>query len=116
MAKMVAFSGEVSEYQGRPVSPAIKYSGESKEYETIAEVKEAGEWPNDKEILTFVNKKAFTAAKAKSYQEATKELKKAYEDSPEYKFAETVKNIMAMNSKLSRAQAEELAKSISAMG
>src|SRR5689334_6977650 len=93
---------EVSEYQGKPVSSykasegksVIYYSPEYDEFETPAEVKEAGEWPNDKDILDMVNARAKTSAVAKAYQDAVKSLKAEYENSPEKARADFIKSAM----------------------
>ncbi len=82
--KQAEFSGEVSEYQGQPVSPAIQYSGNADSYETKDEAVTAGMWPDnaDSFVLKAINTKSLTAAKQAEYQKVTKDLKDAYEKSP----------------------------------
>jgi len=108
--KSMTDSGEVQEYQGTKLSPAIAYSFSWEEAENVTEAKNGENWPSDSEILKFVNGKAKTSAKAQAYQKATADLKKAYENTPEFKR----KNLIAaaLVAGMSQEQAEALAASI----
>lgn len=90
--KNLSDSGKVEVYQEKKLDTPVPYSFDYQEFETIAEVKEAGKWPNDGEILDVVNRKLLTASKAKAYQKATEDLKKTYEASDEYKKAQFLKS------------------------
>lgn len=98
---------EVSEYQGRPVTSykseackaalegsVVKYTPEYDVYETAAELKEQGKWPNDSTILDFVNNRAKTSAVAEAYQTAIKPFKAEYDESPEKARADFIKSAL----------------------
>jgi hypothetical protein len=80
-----------SEYQGKAVSEfkagagktAVEYAVEYDQYENPAELRESGNWPNDGEVLKFVNTKLKNAAVASSYQEAITPFKAEFDASPE---------------------------------
>lgn len=105
---------EVREYQGQPVSPAIVYSAEFEAFENVAELRNAGAFPNDKEILDTVNNKLRTAAIASAYQKATADLKKAYENSPAKARKDFVET--AMRAPMDREAAEKLADTLGFKG
>lgn len=102
--KMVQFSGEISEYQGKALDKPIPFSGEYEAFENIAEVRDAGEWPNDGAILKSVNTKRLTAAKQKLYQEKTAALKQAYESTPEFRWKALTSQIKLANPDFSDEQ------------
>lgn len=77
-------SGTVEEYQGEKLSPALPYTYKWNKYDTITEAKNSEDWPNDNDILKFVNQSTERAAKAKAYQETVKDKKKEYEQSEAY--------------------------------
>ena len=109
--KTVTFEGTIESYQGKTLDSPIKYSGSCEQYENLTEAKDSEDWPGDSEILKFVNTKKLTAAKAKNYQDATKDLKAAWESSPEYQRESLVKNIMTAKD-IVRSEAEALADTI----
>lgn len=108
--KQVTFEGTVSEYQGKPVVPELKFSGVADQYENIGEARGSEDWLSDAEILKAINAKKVTAGKSSAYQEVIKPLKEAYEASAEYKFNNLVKSAMAAGA--SKEQAEALASSL----
>jgi hypothetical protein len=109
MAQEKTGIGKVEEFMGKPVSPAIEYSFSWKAYENVGEAKNSEDWPNDADMLKFVNQRAERSAKAQSYQTAIKDLKSAYENSNEFKIAQLVKAAVAAG--FSQAEAEALAQS-----
>ena len=84
-------TSKVREFQGEKLQPAIDYSYDWKVFEGVTEAKEAGQWPNESDVLKMVNRDSKISAKSKSYQEATKALQEAFENTPEYKRRELVK-------------------------
>lgn len=102
-------SGSVEEYQGKPVSPVINYTFEYSVHDTLTEAKNSEDWPNDSDILKWVNQTAERSAKASAYQKAVADLKAKYEASPEFRQAQFVKSAVAMG--FSPDEAEALAKS-----
>lgn len=92
----------VTEYQGKPVSSykaangqsQVTYTPEYDEFDSAAEVKESGNWPNDAAILDMVNNKNKTAGVAKAYQAAIAPLKAEYDESPEKARADFIKSAM----------------------
>jgi len=105
-------SGTVQEYQGKPVTPAIPYTFEWDAYDNVPEAKASSDWPNDNDNLRSTNQNAERSAKAKAYQAAIAELKRAYEDSAEFKNEQLVKAVMAAKN-CDRATAEAV---IAALG
>jgi len=108
--KQVTFEGTVAEYQGKPVSPELKFSGSADQYENISEARGSEDWLSDAEILKAINAKKVTAAKSSAYQGVIKPLKDAYEASAEFKFDNIVKSAMAAGA--TREQAEGVAASL----
>lgn len=111
--KSETFEGSVSEYQGTPVSPAIKYSGAVEIFENLAELKASEEFPSDNEILKMVNNKRRTAAKQGEYQKQTADLKTKYEASEAFAQKSFMTNAKLMglsdeNAKLMWDQAQAL--------
>ena len=113
MAKMNA-SSEIKTFMEEKLVNPIPYSYEYESFATKAEAIQAGKWPEDADeyVLVKVNKTSETAAKAKAYQEATAELRKAYEDTPAYKIKQVVASLTAAGMPASDAQtlAESLVK------
>lgn len=105
--KQVTFSGEVLEYQGKKLDTPIKYSGSADQFETVQEAKDGGAWPVDGTVLSWVNQRKLTSAKAAEYQSQTASLKEAYENSPEFKRKNLVNAMLAAG--FSQAEAEALA-------
>jgi hypothetical protein len=101
-------SAEVSTVLGKSLDTPVKFDYTYDVYETVEDVRAAGEWPNDKEILSYVNGKAernaLSGARAKAIADVSKEIR----DTPEFKREELIKNIMSTANK-SRSEAEALA-------
>lgn len=106
------FEGTVSEYQGKPVEPAITYAGDAVVPATVDAAKASEHWPNESGVLKGIVAKIVAAAKSAEYQEVTKGLKKTYEDSPEYKRKNLVASLIAAGK--DKAEAEKLADSLMA--
>jgi NACalpha-BTF3-like transcription factor len=76
---MTEFSGKVETFLGKPVSPAVLFTGTFEELVKGDEIP-AKEIPNDEDILSYVN----TARKAKARAESqTKALKDAGYEKPD---------------------------------
>lgn len=68
--KSETFKGEVASAYGNQLPKAIQFSGAYQAFENAEEVKTANQWPNDSDIVDFVNtrtknnerQKAMTAA------------------------------------------------------
>src|ERR1043166_4091336 len=103
--KQVSFKGEVLEYQGKKLDSPIKYDGSAESYENLTEAKNSEDWLSDAEILKVINSKKLTAAKAAKYQEVTKELKAAYESSPEFKRKQVIDAVLAAGKSHAEAEA-----------
>lgn len=104
-------TGEIAEFQGRKDWPGfsfpIKFETVVELFENVGELRAAGAFPNDQDILDMVNGKRKASSKAKAYQEKTKDLKSAYENSADYKR----KNLIdaALSAGFTQAEAEALA-------
>lgn len=106
--KNLTDKSQVKEFQGEVLKTPIDYEFSFVEYDSIDEVKSAGKWPNDAEILDVVNRKSKATAKTKAMLAATAEHRERYQSSVEYKTKEFVKAAIAMG--FSPEQAEALAK------
>jgi len=85
-------SASVSEFMGKPVSPAIPYDFEYSVFDNLAEARQSEDWPSDSEVLKWVNQTAERSSKAKAYQEAVKTLRESYEKTREFKVANLAKS------------------------
>ena len=61
------------------------YTFDPDQFENIDEAKTAGAWPNEGQILAGINKTKSNSAKSQAYQNATKDLREAYEQTDDYK-------------------------------
>lgn len=101
----------IEEYQGRTDWPGFKFPIEqeavTETFENVGELRAAGAFPSDADVLEMVNTKRKNAARAAKYQEITKGLKAAYEDSSDYKRKNLVKAMLAAG--FSQDEAEAMA-------
>ncbi len=98
-------TGTVEEYQGNPVVPVRVYSFEFNVHDTLTDAKNSEDWPSDSEVLKWVNQTSERSAKASAYQKEVADLKKAYEDSPEFKRKQFVNSAVAMGFSVEEATA-----------
>ena len=68
--KVETFSGTIESAYGNPVSPALKFNGSFEAYESVDAVRSGNDYPNDEEILSFVNNKRKANARQKAMQVA----------------------------------------------
>lgn len=66
--KTNSYKGSTSSAWGQPISE-LNYDYDVAEFETPEEVRAAGEWPKDTEIVTFVNVSRKTAARQNKQNE-----------------------------------------------
>ena len=102
-------SGEISEYQGKVISPAIPYTFEYSVYDTLTEAKDSQDWPSDAEVLKWVNQSSERKSKANQYQKTLAPLREAYEATREFKVASIVS--ACVKAGMDRATAETFAES-----
>lgn len=104
---------KIDSYQGRSDWPGFTFPIEDKAevelFENVGELRAAGAFPSDADVLDMVNTNRRNAARAKKYQEITKALKSAYEDSADYKRKNLVKAMLAAG--FSQDEAEAMAAS-----
>lgn len=103
-------TGTIETAYGKTLDRPLPYSGEATQYESVAEAKEAGVWPSEKEILKSVNAdlvQAGTAAARKSALDAAG-IKAPTAEDPEVAFKILVKTMVAQGK--SQEAAEQLAK------
>lgn len=109
--KVEVIDGKIDEYQGRKDWPGytfpLSYEGPVELFENVAELRSAGAFPSDADVLEMVNGKRKATAKAKLYQETVKGLKSVYEDSADYKRKNLIAAAVAAG--FSQADAEALA-------
>jgi hypothetical protein len=64
--KVVKFEGTIENAYGKPVQPALAFTGQFDAFETIDEIRAKNEYPSDDEVITFVNNKRKANARQKS--------------------------------------------------
>jgi|SRR5688572_21966614 len=74
MAKQTG-TGKIEEFDGQKLSTPISFSYEWDSFASVQEMRDAGAWPNDADILKARNDKAQATAKAGQYQSSTKTLR-----------------------------------------
>lgn len=109
MAKHETGSGEVTEVLGQKQEPAITFSFEYDAFETPAEVREAGKWPNDAAVLSFVNANEKRNAMSNARAKAVADVVAKIQETPAYKMSALVKQILIANDKLTPEQARAVA-------
>lgn len=55
--KTETFKGTIESAYGKPVSPALAFTGDFQAFETVSELRDKNEYPTDDEIVSFVNNK-----------------------------------------------------------
>lgn len=103
-------TGTVKEYQGKTLATPVDYSFDYETFETVSELREAGRFPSDGDILDLINKKVEVSAKQAAYVKATADLKAKYEASNEYKRAQFIKAAIAGG--MSESDANQIADSM----
>ena len=68
--KTDTFKGSVATAYGRTLPEPIKFDGSVELYESVEELRNSKDWPEDKEILSFVNNSRKAAARAKATQDS----------------------------------------------
>ena len=105
-----ALSGTVKKFMERDLPKPITYKFDPNQFTAVDEAKNAGKWPNDSNILDWLNRDLATSAKAQAYQKATADLRTDYEKSSDFKRANLLKAAVAGG--MSQEQAEALVASI----
>lgn len=95
----------ISEYQGKRLEKPINEKVDVSLFENVSELRNAGKFPNDGDILDMVNAKIKVAARAKRTQELTKSLKEDYEKTDEFKVKSMVKMARVANFPLAELEA-----------
>lgn len=114
MATKETFSGKMSSAYGNDLATPIPFSGHYTKFDTIDEVRAAGEYPSDKEVLGFVNART----KAKEVQKARTSalddagIKAPTNEDPRVALRNIVSALMAQNKSLSEDDATAMAKGI----
>ena len=95
MAKQTG-SSQIDSVLGETLSSPITFSYEYDAFENVHTAREAGEWPNDAEILKVVNatrqRNAMSAARAKATADKVAEIK----ESTPYRQSEAIKSLVAL--------------------
>jgi hypothetical protein len=72
-------TGTIEEFQGRKMKTPITYTTDAEQFSTVEVAKQAGEWPNEGNILKDINTQWKNAARSAEYQKQTKTLRELYE-------------------------------------
>ena len=87
-------SAKISEVLGQTLPKPIPFDYGFEAFETPGECKDAGEWPNDKEIVDLQNEARKRKAYAKVRAEKIAEIEKDLRSTPEFKLAELKKALV----------------------
>jgi hypothetical protein len=104
--KRVTKSSEIATVLGQKQDKPIAFSYEHDAFESPAEVREAGEWPNDAEVVDYANAKRERTALSKARNEAMETVAAKIRDTREYKVAQFV------NAAVAAGMAREVAQGI----
>lgn len=90
------FKGTIESAYGSPITP-LKFNGEYDAFETLDEVREAGELPKDSEILEFVNNKRKANARQKKMTEVltANGINKPTLEDPQFQLKSMIKILVA---------------------
>lgn len=92
------FSGTIESAYGRTFSPALKFEGEYDAYSTVAELRSSKDFPDDKEILAYVNAQRKANARQKLMQETLNEAgveKPTLANDPQMQLKNIIKSLEA---------------------
>ena len=105
------FDFTVGSAWGQEITP-IEVSAEYTHYTSLDEVREAGEYPSDKDILGFVNAKSKANARSKATASALDKAghKKPTLDDAQFRLKEMIKVLVA--SGRDAAEAQQVAESV----
>lgn len=96
--KKETFKGSVASAYGETLPKPVDFNGEFEAYENSAEIREKNDWPNDDDIVSFVNAKRKAAARAKATEAAL--TLAGYEkpdlSKPEYRRKRMIADFVAM--------------------
>lgn len=90
----------IDTYQGKKLDKPIAEKVAVEVYENVGELRAAGAYPSDVDVLDFVNGKRKIAARASKTQELTKSMKEDYEKSDDFKVKNLVKAAKLSNMSL----------------
>jgi hypothetical protein len=127
--KTETFSGTIENAYGNKLPESVPFSGSFDSYENPAEVKSAGDWPSESDIVEMVNAKRKATERAKATQKAldakSEALKAAGQpasvynlykkldaSTPEGQRENLIKSILKANPRFTRERAEKMAASM----
>lgn len=95
--KTEKFSGTIESAYGSQLDTALKFEGTFEAYESVDEVKAGNDFPNNDEILAFVNNKRKANARQKSMTETLTAagINKPTLDDPQVQLATIIKALVA---------------------
>jgi hypothetical protein len=95
--KTVKFTGTMENAYGKVLAEKLPFEGEFDAYENLDEVRAAGEYPKDSEILDFVNGKVKANARQKSMNAALQAagISKPTLEDPQVQLATIIKALIA---------------------
>jgi len=110
--KTTPFDGEVTQAYGKVLPTPVKFSGDFEAFENASEVRNASEWPSDKDIVAFVNAQRKANARAKATNEALQAagIEKPAADDPQVVLRNMIKQLIL--AKKTPEQARQLAEGV----
>ncbi len=99
---------------GKPLDKPLPYRGEASQFENPAEVREAGKWPNESDVVDMVNAKEVANIRSQAIQKSFKDagiVAPTLEDDATA-IAAQAKILLARGKASDMTQAMELAKDI----
>lgn len=127
--KTETFSGTIENAYGNKLPESVPFSGSFEAYDNPSEVKNAGDWPSESDIVEMVNTKRKATARASATVKALDAKSKALQDAgqpasvynlykkldastPEGQKENLIKSILKANPKFTRERAEKMAASM----
>jgi hypothetical protein len=103
--KKVTKSSEIGTVLGQTQKTPIKFSYEFEAFESVNEIREAGEWPNEKEVLDYANAKRERSALSSARNTAMEDVASKIRETREYKVSQFVAAAVAAGMTREAAQA-----------
>lgn len=101
----VTKKSEIGTVLGQVQKSPIPFEYTFKAFETVQEIREAGEWPNDKEVLDYANAKRERSALSSARNAAMETVAAKIRETREYKVSQFVAAAVAAGMTREAAQA-----------
>lgn len=114
MATVKKVEGTIEQAYGNKLDKVLSYSIDVNQFETAEEVRSAGEWPNDKQIVSMVNQRVIAAKRQEAIKATldTAGIKAPTLEDPNEAVKATAKILLAQKKAATQEEAETMARAI----